>query len=260
LEIHSKSDELLTTDTEQCDELNNYVMEFLKKEQDIDTSDDKPPIPTGIDVLDAYLGGGILCGGIIQIVGNPGTGKSALAARIIANGQRLYKKKFIGIYADSEEAMSSARLGQLGIQYPPIEPVRDLTVEKIFKLITGVCQVKESRPELLDIPSIIVWDSIANTNTDKGDDVDNPDQVMGLKARIISQMLPKYMKRMRKYNVSLVAINQLRDKIDLGVFKQKANLKYLSQKEIPGGQAVSFSSNQLLFLSSGKDVDDDDKD
>ena len=62
---------------------------------------------------------------------------------------------------------------------------------------------------------------------------------------------------MKKYNVSLIAINQLRDKIDLGVFKPKATLKYLAQKELPGGHSLSFNSSQLLYLSSGKDIDDE---
>ena len=47
---------------------------------------------------------------------------------------------------------------------------------------------------------------------------DDINQVLGQKARILSGMLPKYIPKLMQYNISLVAVNQLRDKIQIGKF------------------------------------------
>lgn len=256
-----KKEQLSSSNNE---ELNNLKIEY-ELQQDLDNflvkNDIKQELlskmilPTGLDVLDAVLGGGIpmhFC----QLVGNPGCSKSTLAARILAEGQRLYKPKFLAKYFDSEASTSKERLFNLGVMYPSITPYdQEVTVEKIFKSVDAMCKFKADHPELLEIPSIIIWDSIANTLTEKGMLADNPDQVLGEKARVLSQGMPKLVNILNKYNISLVGVNQLRDKIEMGIFKTPNVLRYLASSNIPGGKSLLFNSYQILFLQHVKEVD-----
>ena len=244
---------------EQVKSIHDELDSILVTEYGLNMSDDRPPISTGVEVLDAYLGGGLISGGLVQLVGTPGTGKSALAARLLAQGQRLYPDKFMGCYVDSEESMTSDRLAQLGVVNPVLTPIGNITLEKLFNVITAMCEYKEANPELIEIPSMIVWDSVANTVTERamGLTVDDPAKVMGLKANILAQLLPKYISRMDQFNITLIAINQIRDKIDIGPVKSKSALKFLHNKNVPGGYALLHNSSQLLVLSAGKTIDDE---
>jgi len=227
----------------------------LKNNHDIDHDNvGDVLIPTGIDLLDAVLGGGI-CSGLSQWVGNPGCGKSALAAQIIANGEKLWPGKFISIYADSEEAMTTQRLKQLGVK-EEIIPYNDMTVESIFRLIDGVCTFKEKERSLIEIPSVIVWDSVANTPPAGATEATDPNSVTGLKARIITHLLPNYVSKLKKYRITLLAINQLRDKIDIGVVKTPNDLAFMGNKKIPGGNSLLFNSRQLFLLKTAGDLKD----
>ena len=142
---------------------------FLTKTADISPEMSvRNTLPTGIDLLDVVLGGGVATK-LSQFVGDPGTGKSAMVSRILATGQRKWPGKFISIYIDSEQSMSSERLEQLGVKYPIIKPYSDdVTVERIFKTIESICVFKTEHEEYMNIPSCVIWDSIANTLTDKG--------------------------------------------------------------------------------------------
>ena len=82
--------------------------------------------------------------------------------------------------------------------------------------------IKE-KEDIVDVPSIVGWDSIANTQCEKQADSENldPSKSLGLKARILSSCLPTYISKMGEYNISLIAINQLRDKIDMGLEKDR---------------------------------------
>ncbi|MCK5018455.1 MAG: hypothetical protein KAS32_15455 [Candidatus Peribacteraceae bacterium] len=235
-------------------DLQKSFMSHLKANHEIEgTFKSKVMIPTRVQAFDTILGGGITPG-LVQFVGNPGSGKTALACKIIASGQREWPGKFNAVFLDSEDSMTKERLQQLGVNNPPIEPIPALTVEKVFQVIEGMATYKEQHKDLINVPWVVVWDSIANTMTDAGMEADDMNQVMGQKARALSHYLPKYIPMMGKYNISLVAVNQLRDKIDLGIFKKAADLKYLADKNIPGGKSVLFNSTQLVYIQPVGDV------
>lgn len=204
-------------------------------------------IPTGIDLLDTLMGGGAATG-FLQIIGPPGSGKSALAAKIIATTQRKYRGMLNAVYMDGEDSTDKKRLMQLGVLQPIIDPYTRLTVEGVFKTVEGMCTFKESHDTLLDVPYPLVWDSIANTHTEAALQEMDPNKVTGLKARILSHLLPIYVPKMNEYNISLIAVNQLRDKIDMGIFKTPSDLQFLANKKIPGGWASLFNSIQILYI------------
>ena len=210
-------------------------------------------IPTGLDLLDTILGGGV-SNKLTLVCGNPGSCKSALATRILANTQKRYKN-FIGIYLDSESTMSMERLSDLGVHN--IRPREGITVEAVFKIIDRLCAFKANNPETLDTPSIIVWDSIANTpiETVVEEEEINLNATIGLKARLLSALLPKYIMKLSKFNICFLCVNQLRDKLQMGPMKTAPTLKWLSS-ELPGGKSLLFNSFQLVHLAAGKDSEE----
>ena len=85
------------------------------------------------------LGGGFAIGALNMIVGQPGSGKSMLAMQAIGQAQRQYNGQLLAAFLDSEEASTSIRLENLGVVAPKIKPYNDITVEKVFKFLEGIC-------------------------------------------------------------------------------------------------------------------------
>jgi len=227
---------------------------FVSDKVDIEAGDGViERLSTGIDLLDAILGGGFGLGTFTQIIGNPGTFKSALVAQLFGQAQRKYQGKLLTAYYDSENTMTTERLAQLGVNQPKIRPYSfKVTIEKVFKTIEAFCAFKELRK--LNYPGIIAWDSIANTSCEKEFTTDDPNQTIGLKARILSALFPRYIPKLKDNKISLIAVNQLREKLDMGQFSAPADLRWMGDKDIPGGQAVKFNSFHLLFLRARGDL------
>jgi len=237
-------------ETNEAKALYDDFSAFLEQKTEISSvSDSKPVIPTGIKILDAYMGGGFAIGALSIIVGTPGSGKSMLAAQVIANAQRIYEPgKFLAGYMDSEESTTQMRLASLGVVNPKLRPFPDITVEKVFKFLETMILYKEQKKSV-DIPSIVVWDSIANTLSQKEREAEDVNQVIGYKARMLSMLIPKYVAKCSQYNICWLAVNQLRDKLDMGQFSAPADLKFMtSTKQMPGGQALKFNAFQLLQM------------
>lgn len=265
VEVENKEEKLLTSqylenlpndaELKQTSELQSAFTTHLTKNFQITPNTKiRSTIPTGIDLLDVLMGGGAATG-VVQFIGNPGSGKSALLAKIISAGQRKWPGKFNSIYADSEDSTTKDRLKDLGVTYPQLEPYNEITVESIFQMVEGMCTYKEQNPQYMDIPWVIAWDSIANTMTSEAYTEDDPNLTYAgfQKAKALSLYLPKYVPKLNKYNIALVCVNQLRDKIDMGIFKTPADLKFLGDKSIPGGKSLIFNSIQIIFLAPSGD-------
>jgi RecA/RadA recombinase len=219
-------------------------------EQKVDILPDlgiKQTISTGIDVVDAVLGGGFAVGSLNIVVGQPGSGKTMLAIQALGQGQKQFKGNLLGSFLDSEEATTSIRLSNLGVKNPVIKPYTDITVEKVFKFLEGLCLFKEQKGIIT--PSVVVWDSIANTLSQKEREAEDVNQVIGYKARMLSILIPKYVAKLAHYNICLIAVNQLRDVIQMGPFSAPRDLKFMSsQKDMPGGNILKFNAFQLAEM------------
>jgi len=223
---------------------------FLNKKIDVsnDNGGEYEKIPTGIDLLDCMSGGGLPVGQFIQFVGLPGSFKSTLVAQYVGNAQKHFNGKMLCVYYDTEVTMTKKRLIQLGVCNPPLKPYDDITIEQLFQTIEAMCAYKESKG--IDIPSIIVWDSIANTSTLKERSTDEINQTLGLKQKLLSQLLPRYLPRLQSAKIQLIATNQLRDRLDVGMYGPPPDLKGLGSFDIPGGKAIKFNCSTLLMLQN----------
>ena len=243
-------------DEQLTNELYSEFSSFLEKKADIvKPTDDitKPTVATGIDILDAILGGGFAIGALNMIIGTPGSGKTMLAIQTMGQAQRQFKGKLISGFLDSEESTTQQRLANLGVRYPKITPYADMTVEKVFKFLEGLCVFKQQK-NIIDIPSVVIWDSIANTLSQKEREAEDPNAVIGYKARLLSLLIPKYVAKASQNNICWIAINQLRDQISMGgPYQQVAkDLKFMSQgKTTPGGNTIKFNAFQLIEMKAG---------
>jgi RecA/RadA recombinase len=241
-------DKTLQEDPDVTKKLYEEFSSFLEQKADIlPDLGIKQTISTGVDVADAILGGGFAVGSLNIIVGQPGSGKTMLAIQTLGQAQKQFLGNLIGAFLDSEEATTSIRLANLGVKNPVIKPYTDITVEKVFRFLEGLCLFKEQKG--LIIPSVVVWDSIANTLSQKEREADDVNQVIGYKARMLSILIPKYVAKLAHYNICLLAVNQLRDVIQMGPFSAPRDLKFMSStKDMPGGNILKFNAFQLVEM------------
>jgi len=249
----------IVEDVEKTKELYAEFSSFLETKTDIKGDDGlKGTIPTGIDLADAILGGGFAIGALNIIVGQPGSGKTMLAAQTLGQGQKQYKGQLLGGFLDSEEATTSIRLASLGVRYPNIKPYVDITVEKVFKFLEGLCLFKQTK-KIMELPSVVIWDSIANTLSQKEREAEDVNSVIGYKARMLSILIPKYVAKCSQHNICFIAVNQLRDVISMGPFSAPKDLKFMStSKDMPGGNVLKFNAFHLVEMKV-KSVLDRDK-
>jgi RecA/RadA recombinase len=222
---------------------------FLEKKSDIKPETGvKGHISTGIDLVDAILGGGFAIGALNIIVGQPGSGKTMLAIKTLGQGQIQYKGNMLGAFLDSEEATTKIRLANLGVRYPQIRPYSDITVEKVFKFIEGLCVFKQEK-KIVETPSVVIWDSIANTLSQAEIEADDVNQVIGRKARTLSLLVPKYVAKCAQNNIALIAVNQLRDVLSMGPYGAPKDLKFMSStKDMPGGTILKYNAFHLIEM------------
>lgn len=245
----------LSEDSEESKDLYAEFSSFIKKKADM--SEDTGVtgvIPTGIDILDAILGGGFAIGKLSIIVGQPGSGKSMLAMQTLGNAQKIHDGKLLGAMLDSEESTTTVRLSNLGVRYPKIKPYSDITIENVFKFLEGLCVFKQEKG-IVDVPSMVLWDSIANTLSQVEIEATDPNSVIGRKAKILSLLVPKYVAKCSRNNICLLAVNQLRDDLAIGPYGPPKELKFLSgQKTMPGGTVVRYNAFQLVEMKVGKAI------
>lgn len=258
-ELDSMSDEEVENNAESIDGVKELYLEFnmfledkAKIKEDLGT---KTTFSTGIDLLDAIMGGGFAIGTLGCIVGTPGSGKSMLAIQSLGNAQKIFNGDVLCLYLDSEEATTTIRMANLGVKFPKIKPYNDITVEKVFLILENLCVYKEMKG-IVDQPSIIIWDSVANTLTMREREIEDINSAIGYKGRMLSILIPKYIAKMSKYNISMIAINQLRDTIQIGPTPVAKDLVFQRQgKTFPGGNSFKFNAFHLLDMKAKSALD-----
>jgi len=188
-------------------------------------------IPTGSLTLDIALGvGGVPRGRIVEIAGMESTGKTTLALKIIANAQKMgYKCAFV----DTEFALSPKWAESLGVNMAELDVYEADVLE-----VAGELLVRLAESGVYDV---LVFDSIAATGTNAVHEGELGDANMGVRARILGQLMEK-IKGIVTYNKQwLVLINQLRMTMD-----------QYNPHVAPGGKAVPFAATQRIFLTSKK--------
>jgi recombination protein RecA len=154
--------------------------------------------------------GGIPEGRIIEIFGEPSSGKSTLAQTICAQAQ---KNGAIAVYIDSENATSVENLSMLGVNTDELIFVQEQCVEDTFQLIEQIITSVKNQDN--DMPVIIVWDSIAASVSRAELEATYEQQQIGIKARALSKGIMKVNQILKDKRVTLLLVNQTRQKIGI---------------------------------------------
>jgi len=254
----SKEVESSTEPEVKHDDLINVLAQSLnkkfKKEGKVayflDGEDDCPTdltewLSTGSSLLDLAISnrpnGGIPVGRITEITGMEASGKSLLAAHILADTQ---KKGGLAVYIDTENAMNEDFLKAIGIDVSKMLYIQLETVEDIFDVIENIIyKIKESSKDRL--VSIVV-DSVAAATTKVEQAADyEKDGWATSKAIILSKAMRKITQLIGRERVCLIFTNQLREK--LGVMFGD---KYTTS----GGKAIQFHASCRLRLKAAGQI------
>ena len=152
-------------------------------------SEVKGHIPTGSTLLDVGLGGGWPLGRLVEIFGKPGSGKSCLLTYALGAVQRMGG---IAILLDTESGFETEFARKLGCDPEKIvymDP--EVLLEEVFSEIKRV--IESTAADYPNTPTLIVWDSLAQTPC--GKDIDDesmePKRIGAYRAAIIKRGLRK---------------------------------------------------------------------
>lgn len=210
--------------------------------------------PTGYDDLDDVLtkgARGVYRGGIIEILGSEGSGKTSLALRIVGLAQ---KDGLRCCWFDAEAAFDEY-LAKLNGVDPTLLQLPDLADTKAQEAGDSLSffnsnQVLEMlyRTIVSNVFDIVVLDSVAGLMPERvlSDEFDPNKAGVGEVARSMAQMLGKIAQACKKTETSVIFINQLRDQP--GAYIQ-------SRYHTPGGRALKFFAHQRISVEKmqGKD-------
>ena len=225
--------------------------------------------PTGIVHLDALLGGGIISSGPVLFSSTPETGKSTFAYQFSSMFQKIYDNSIV-VYIDVESSGSTgtndyriSRIDAFGLNNDRFQYKKLVTdVLTIFELFEKVIQLKSGVEKKTgqELNVLIVWDSIAATPSSKVADAENPDKVIGTKARQLTFCLEKYSPLFKFNKITFVGIDQVR--ADLRIEGPFAPRKEISVGRFKNRDVKSASNTfslqhlvqQWIFLSKGSAI------
>jgi len=175
-------------------------------------------VSTGCTTLDLAISnrpnGGLPFGRIVEITGLEASGKSLLAAHVLANTQKMGG---LGVFIDTENASSTEFLSAIGANlkemlYVPLE-----TVEEIFEAIENI--IESVRKSSKDRPVTIVVDSVAGASTKVEMAAEwDKDGYNTTKAIILSKAMRKITNLIGREKILVIFTNQLRSRMNAPAF------------------------------------------
>jgi recombination protein RecA len=154
--------------------------------------------------------GGYPEGRIIEISGPPSSGKSHLAYHSASVAQKLGG---LVVYVDTENSVPVQKLADMGIDIRKRFVYCDSHMtEEVFSIIESTITKAKQIIEK-NVPIVVIWDSVAATSPKAELDGEYDDNTIGLQARVISKGMRKITGVIGQNNVTLLCLNQIRDKI-----------------------------------------------
>lgn len=197
-------------------------------------------ISTGCLSLDLAISnrphGGLPVGRIIELTGLEQSGKSLLAAHIVATTQQ---NDGITVYIDTESSLDAKFLTAIGVDVSKMIYISTNILEEAFETIEDVIfKIREHDKDKL---VTIILDSVAaaTTKIENAADYDK-DGYATAKAIIMSKSMRKITNLVESQNILCVFTNQLRQKMNAPL--------YGDQYTTPGGKALQFHASVRLRL------------
>lgn len=197
-------------------------------------------ISTGCLALDVALGvGGVPKGRITEIYGPEGGGKTTLALHVLAHAQ---KNGDTAAFIDAEHAVDPNYATNIGVDWPKCYVSQPDSGEQALGIIDKLVESGEI--------DIIVVDSVAALTPQSELDGEIGDQHIGAQAKMMSQALRRLTSKVKKHNVCLIFINQMRELINTFGYGEKTTT--------PGGRALKFYASVRIDIKRIGSVKIDD--
>ena len=216
------------------------VAYFLDEHDDPSTVSDW--ISTGSSILDLAISnrphGGLPVGRMVEFNGLEGTGKSLLAAHVVADTQ---KKGGLAVVIDTENAAAPEFWASLGVNLKNLLYVQSETVEDIFEKMENMIAIvrKSNKDKILTI----IVDSVAAASTKAEQESDHgKDGYATGKSIIISKAMRKITNMIGRQKVLIVFTNQLRQNLNAMAFGDKWI--------VSGGKALAYHCSVRVRLNN----------
>jgi recombination protein RecA len=186
-------------------------------------------ISTGSIGLDVALGiGGLPKGRVVEIYGPESSGKTTLTLQVIAEAQKVGGT---AAFIDAEHALDPNYAGKLGVNVDELLVSQPDTGEQALEITDML--VRSGAVDIIVIDSVAALTPKAEIEGEMGD------SHMGLQARLMSQALRKLTGNIKRSNVMVIFINQIRMKI---------GVMFGSPETTTGGNALKFYASVRLDI------------
>ena len=186
-------------------------------------------ISTGSIGLDVALGiGGLPKGRVVEIYGPESSGKTTLTLQVIAEAQKVGGT---AAFIDAEHALDPNYAEKLGVNVDELLVSQPDTGEQALEITDML--VRSGAVDIIIIDSVAALTPKAEIEGEMGD------SHMGLQARLMSQALRKLAGNIKRSNVMVIFINQIRMKI---------GVMFGSPETTTGGNALKFYASVRLDI------------
>jgi len=186
-------------------------------------------VSTGSLGLDVALGiGGLPRGRVVEVYGPESSGKTTLALQVVAEAQKLGGT---AAFVDAEHALDPPYAGKLGVNVDDLLVSQPDTGEQALEITDML--VRSGAVDVIVIDSVAALTPKAEIEGDMGD------SHVGLQARLMSQALRKLTANIKRTNVLVIFINQIRMKI---------GVMFGSPETTTGGNALKFYASVRLDI------------
>jgi recombination protein RecA len=186
-------------------------------------------VSTGSLGLDIALGvGGLPRGRVVEIYGPESSGKTTLCLQVVAEMQKLGG---VAAFIDAEHALDPQYAQKLGVNVGDLLISQPDTGEQALEISDML--VRSGSVDIIVIDSVAALTPRAEIEGEMGD------QMVGLRARLMSQALRKLTANIKKTNTLVIFINQIRMKI---------GVMFGSPETTTGGNALKFYASVRLDI------------
>jgi recombination protein RecA len=205
----------------------------VAKKYNLQMASDIPPlkfVPTGLGDLDKLIKG-FPRSRITEIYGLQGVGKTTLTIMSIAAATKAGLKT---LFIDCENAFNPIRAAELGVDTTKLAIISNSMLEEVHDVLMG--EIKNF--DLIIVDSVAAMVPRAEIEGEAGD------ANVGLKARLMGQLIRKANAELGGTQCALVFINQLRESMEM----------FAPKFSTTGGNALRFfSSLRIEVVTTAKD-------
>jgi recombination protein RecA len=201
----------------------------IMKMGDAQIQNDLTVVSTGSLGLDIALGvGGLPRGRVVEVYGPESSGKTTLCLQVVAEVQ---KAGGTAAYIDAENALDPTYAQKLGVNVGDLLISQPDTGEQALEIADML--VRSGGVDIIVIDSVAALVPKAEIEGEMGD------QLPGLQARLMSQALRKLTANIKRANVLVIFINQIRMKI---------GVMFGIPETTTGGNALKFYASVRLDI------------